>query len=365
MKFVIHFFIGAIFALNCSLNARELDSCDMTTMSHVVTGVVNVATDNSGNPVELAFKTQGENDGRPVIVFCDPYLGIDSWKKLQRTFGKHYFTISYDPVGFGLSSKNDPTALDNVNGQVGYSYRQQSGFLHKLLETLDPKGPIIFVPVDVQGQVGIWYLTDYANDSYPISKLFMEECTSVSIVSDDPCSLSNVSVANAQQFAGLFAIDPETAAALLFGDTFATTNCPQMQTIITNQAIEYILTTTSEIFTRLFLGTFREDVSHLMADIDIPVSNTYGTTGDSDPMARRNVGITFFGHGFLVNPYIEGNCSECSQPYIEPFPNSQFITYPGHGLIVHLTALRKFKRDLKSFITDKDTACTGHLPWSE
>ena len=363
MRYVINFCLFFASACALSLNACDCEDLVAEAPGQIVTGTVTVATDNQSNPVEIAYKTQGKNDGRPVIVFADGYLGINSWEFQQKAFGIKYHTISYDPIGYGLSSHTDPADLDGVNGHTGYSFRQQATFLHKLLEELDPQGPITFVAVDTQGQVGVWYATDYKNDPHAITKLVLESATLDEVVSDDPCSLAFLNVEQAQQLVGLYHVDPAMTLNLLFGGSFATQSCPEVEQTIMNLATDYALTATPAIFERVFLGTLTESVAHLMADIEIPVLTLYGTSGDVHPISRRAVGASFFGVSTgHDNPAIPGECTDCTSPSTEPFTDSRFITYTGHGTVVHLTSCRRFNRDLKDFVTGDDAACSICLP---
>lgn len=331
----------------------------------ISTGSALVGTDNSGNPIQLSYKTQGINDGRPVVLLVDHYLGIESWKHVQRKLSrKGYYTIAFDNLGYGTSSKNDPTDLDGIGGHTGYSFRQQAYFTHEMLKVLDPKGPITFVAVDTQAQVGSWYITDYSNGDYPFAKMFMEDSSHEPIVSDDPCTLAYLNFATAQQIAAFYAADPQAAIIAILGDSFETTNCPAIKDVINQLGAAYGSTAPAAVFERTLLSTFAEDVSPLMSNITIPVLNLYGTTGDSLPVSRRGVGITHFGNspGYNnLNVQSPTPCTEC-KPIVGPFPNSRYITYPGHGTILHLTAFKKYMRDLLDFLTGNDAACSIRLP---
>jgi pimeloyl-ACP methyl ester carboxylesterase len=352
--------VGSLHAKNDSLT-KHYDYDHQGHCLGINTGSALVGTDNAGNPVQLGYKTQGVNDGRPVILLVDHYLGINSWKHVQKKLSKNgYYTIAFDNLGFGTSSKNEPTDLDGVAGHTGYSYRQQAYFMHEMLKVLDPKGPIVFVAVDTQAQVGSWYITDYNNDSYPFTKMFMEDSSHEAMTSDDPCSLAYLNIATAQQLAAYYALDPRGATIATLGETFLTTNCPSIQPILAEICADYASTAPASVYARTLTGTFTEDVSPLMKDITIPVLNIYGTTGDNLAVSRRGVGITFFGNSpGYTNPSVQSPtpCTEC-KPIVEPFPNSRFITFPGHGTIPHLTAYKRFMRVLLEFITGEDAACS-------
>ncbi len=366
MKFLFKYLLCAMIACCWGLNACDCDDCQTEGFRHVVRGIVTVAQDNSGNPVKVAYKAVGKNDGRPVILFSDPYLGIDSWQRQQRVFGKDFYTIAYDRVGYGLSSKNDPTDLDGVNGQTGYSFRQRASFAHELVQQLDIQGPLIWVGTDLQAQVGMWYITDYPDGPYAVTKMAMEDSSADAIVSNDPCSLAYASFDQIQQIVQLFYVDPVQAATLFLGGSFITQNCPAIENVLINLVVDYVTTTTPDIFARQLLGTLTEDVSPLMANITIPTLNTYGTTGDNHPISRLGVGITFFGKiAGYSNPAIPGDCTSGCGTYVAPFPNTRFITYPGHGTLTHVTTCRKFNRDLRDFITGDDANCSICLPMAE
>lgn len=366
MKSLLKYLLTAMVACCWGLSACDCDDCQTEGFRHVVRGTVTVATDNSGNPVEIAYKAVGVNDGRPVILFCDPYLGIDSWQRQQRIFSDHFYTIAYDRVGYGLSSKNLPTDLDGVNGQTGYSFRQRASFAHELVQQLDIQGPLIWVGTDLQAQVGMWYATDYPDGPYAITKLAMEDSSADAIISNDPCSYAYASYDQAQQIVQLYYADPVQAITLFLNGNYITQNCPAIEQVLIGLTVDYVKDTPPEVFERQLLGTFTEDVSPLMANITIPTLNTYGTTGDNHPISRFGVGITFFGKvGGFKNPVITGDCTTGCGTYVPPFPNTRFITYAGHGTLTHITTCRKYNRDLMAFITGDEANCSICLPMAE
>jgi len=327
--------------------------------SNTTTGTIQVGVDNSGAPIFIGYKTQGKNDGRPVLVLGDPYLGIPSWKHIQKKFSKDYFTIAIDNMGYATSSRNAPVDLDGIGGFVGYSFRQQAYFMHLFLQQLNPLGPITFVGVDIQCQNAVWYAHDYPNGPFPITKIFMEDASLEANLSDDPCSLAYVNTPIMSGIVAFFRFDPEAAIRAILGQSFATTECPSVEPLILDLAVAHAIQTTGDIFERISLTSFKEDLSGLMEGITIPVVNTIGLTAPS-PITRRGVGLTFFGNSpNFSNP--PGQCTEC-KPIVNPFPDSRFITYPGHGTIQHLTAFKKFVRDLRDFITGDDAACSVRLP---
>lgn len=182
-------------------------------------GEITAATDNAGNPVKVAYKTKGLNDGRPVVVFIDPYFGINGWDTQQKIFSWKNYTIALDLPGFGLSTKNEPTDMDGVMGHAGYSFRQWAALVHKTLEELNINGPIIWSGVDYGAQIGMWYAKDYANDTHTITKMMFEASGTESIVSDDPCSVAWTNSTNAAGVAAFYSFDPVAATSAFLGDT--------------------------------------------------------------------------------------------------------------------------------------------------
>lgn len=324
--------------------------------------IVQLGIDNAGNPVYMGYKAKGMNDGRPVLVLIDPYLGMDSWKHVQERLSKDYYTIAMDNLGYGMSSKNLATDLDGINGNQGYSYRQQAYFTHKAMDSLNPQGPITFVGVDTQGNVGMWYATDYANSTHPATKLLLEDTSIEPIVSDDPCSLAYLNTATMQSIVNFYAVNPAGAVAAVLGGTFKTTNCPAVQQQITDLAVAYAITAPLDAFSRIVLNSYKEDTTPLMEGITIPVLTTYGTNGDISPVSRRAIGITLVGNSpGYPNAAIPGTCTTL-KPFVNGFKNARFITYPGHGTVVHLTSFDNYVHDLENFVTGKDQACSVYLP---
>lgn len=323
-------------------------------------GIATVAEDNNGNPVKIAYVTQGHNDGRPTIVFADQYFGINGWRCLQEKFSDDFYTIAFDPVGFGLSTKNDPALMDGVVGQTGYSFRQYAILTHQLLVELNAHGPVIWVGVDPQGNVGMWYATEYAADDLALSKLVMVNSAPNGQTSDDPCRLAFLSTSTAAGLSTFFAADPCFALCTLLANSFATTDCPEASTIQLNAAVKYIATLPPAVFARLFTQTFTEDLAPMMQTILIPTLHFYGTTSDINPVSRKATGIAFMGFCPSCpdnNPLIPGTCS-CGPTSIVPFPDVRLLVYPGHGTCLHVSASKRFAKDVMKFILGKDSRCT-------
>lgn len=324
------------------------------------TGTVNVGTDNNGDPLIIAYAKQGHNDGRPVIIFCDTYFGINAYRCLQQNLSNDFFTISFDQIGYGLSSKPDPTNLDGVFGETGYSFQQYAIFVHKLLEGLNIQGPITWVGLDTQGQVGMKYAVTYPSGPLAIAKLVMINSGPAGIVSDDPCSLAFLTTAQAAGVAAFYAADPCTALCALLSASFITTDCPQANTILTNACVKYSATLPSAVFSRLFNVTFLENVANLQPLITIPTLILYGSTGEVSPINRTATGISFmeYNPGFPgSNPVVPGTCA-CGAPTYQPFPDVRLLVYPGHGTPLHLSAFERFVDDLKKFVLGTDSACS-------
>lgn len=333
-----------------------------TSLNSATTGTVQVGTDNTGAPIYMGYKTQGKNDGRPVMVMVDPYFGLQSWTYVQDKFAKDYYTISFDNLGYGTSSKNAPTALDGINGNNGYSYRQQAYFTHQLLNQINPLGSVTFVTVDTQGSMALWYATDYANSSHPITKLMIEDGVYEPVVSDDPCSLAYVTFSTMQAIVGYFQVDRNGALRAILGQNFQTDKSPTAEADMLDLAVAYVSTTTDDIFARTNLGTATEDLTPLIANIQIPVLVTYGLTGDNLALTRRAVGLPFFGNSpGYPNAQIPGTCTT-PKPFINGFTQGRFLTYPGHSVMMHLTAFKRFVRDLKEFASGTDSDASVYLP---
>lgn len=323
-------------------------------------GTVQVALDNGNNSVVYAYATQGHNDGRPVVLLSDPYFGINGWKCLQAKLSDDFYTIAIDPLGSGLSSKNDPLLLDGVAGQQGYSYKQQAIFTNTLLQKLNAKGPVIWVGVDVQGNVGAFYAAEFANQVLPLSKLVLVSSSVYPVVSDDPCLFGFLTTAQAQALAAFYAQDPCTALCVLLDNSFITTESPAAEQIQKNAAVKFSATTPSNIFTRLITQTYKDYIAPLMPQINIPVLTLYGLTSDASPLSRPTTGAVFVPFcpscpGY--NPSISETCA-CGQALTKPFSDVRLLVYPGHGTCLQVSAFKRFYRDLTDFITGADSDCT-------
>jgi pimeloyl-ACP methyl ester carboxylesterase len=250
--------------------------------------------------------------------------------------------------------------MDGVLGQPGYSFRQQAAFTHALLQSLHVNGPLIWVGVDTQGQVGMWYATDFVNDPLAITKMVMVNTAPNGIVSDNPCSLAILTTTQAESLVQAYTAAPYATACFLVSNSFITKNSPEATKIQEEAAAKFTAQMPANVFARLFLQVFLENVTSLMPDITIPVLTFLSNTGGINPIATRATGITLMPYCPACpnnNPVIPGNCPN-GVSFIQPFPDSRLLVYPGHGTCVQVSAFERFKRDLEEFITGKDAEVT-------
>ena len=356
----------------CGCDGRDIDTVKITR------GTVTVAIDNNGNPVKLAYALAGKiKPGRPTILLTDIYFGIEGMTCEQAYFSKKknnpghckFTTIAVDSVGYGLSSKPAPTALDGVEGQVGYSAKQQAIFYHTLLQKLNITTPLYWFGVDIQGNVAVEYALLYENDPFAVSKIAMVEETSNPIVSDDPCQLAFLTVAQATGIADLFAADPCTAGCLIFGSSFAEPECPNYAKRMVQEAAIYLAGVPPLVYRRIILETAAEDISPVIKDVKIPIFYIYAVTQNNldNPLgilSRKAAALNFSGFcpRCSVNPLIPGICP-CDAPVVEPFFDIMFKTYKSKGTGVWRTDYRRVNNDLLDFFTGSDAeCCTCPLP---
>lgn len=323
-------------------------------------GTKKVGTDNNGAPVYISYATLGtQAPGKPTIVFVDSYFGKNSFLYLQERFSDRYFTVAYDLVGFGQSSKPDPIALDGVHGVPGYSHDQYAIFLHKLLGKLDVQGPIIYVAIDTFGISAIKYAVRYANDPLALTKLVLLDTPPATVTSDNPCSLAFLTTEQARQLTDFYEFNPCAAGCALLSLSFADTECIEYGQELTTQAVNYFSATPASIFRRIFTQTFLEDVSPLVEQVSIPVLYLYGVVNNDDLLSRlASGGLAFSGYcpRCSLNPVVPGTCP-LDTPAIKPFRDIRFKSFPGHGTGLWLTVYKEFYREVNRFITGKDLKC--------
>lgn len=334
--------------------------------------VVQVGIDNAGQPIKYGITVEGENDGRPTILFFDPYFGVNAWRCYQAKYSDQFYTIAIDVLGSGTSTKNDPAAMDGVLGLPGYSFAQQSQLMHILLQTLGVQGPITWCSCDTQALTGMHYALDFKNDPLAISRLVLINSAPKGITSDDPCSLAFVTSAGAEGLSQAFAAAPCQTLCALLANSFLTTDNPDYGKTLLDASVAYSMSIPPAVFRRWITQTYVEDATPLMKLITIPTLSIYGGTSDNNPLSRQSLAITFTRYCTACpgnNPLIPGVCP-CPQTFIEPFPDNRFLVYPGHGTCTHLSAFKRFSKDLKKFILGKDSACTPcplnlHIPLGE
>lgn len=320
-------------------------------------GIMTVAVDNNGAPVKMAYTTQGKKSpDRPTIVFCDNYLGPKGWKCQQELFSKCFFTISYDQIGWGGSSKPAPTALDGVGGQAGYSYGQWAFFVHELLKGLNVNSPIIMVAVDIQGNAALKYIERYAQDPFALSKLVLINCGPQSVVSDDPCQLAYLNVAQAQAVAQFYAVDPCAALCAVYASSFTDPKCPEAAKKVLNAAVNYNAAVPPIVYQRLVEHTVTEDTSPILQHVAIPTLYLYSVVNTNDLLSRKAQAIVFAGYCPLCpNPVNPGTC--VNGVAVEPIKDCRLKTYPGKGTAVWITDHKRVNRDMYEFFIGCDLEC--------
>lgn len=320
-------------------------------------GVVQVATDKADNPVTIAYTVQGkQKPGIPTIVFADTYFGEAGWPCQQEALSKCCFTIAFDQVGSGKSSRNLPANLDGVGGYQGYSYSQYAFFIHQLLAALNVSGPIILVAVDTQGNAAIKYATTYASDPLALSKLVLINVGPQAVVSDDPCQLAYLTPAIAAEISAGFALNPCATLCGLLQSSFINPACPEASKAIYNAAVNFGASGTPAIFDRNITQTFTEDVSPELEKIKIRTLYLYSILDPNNLLARQAQGIVFTGYcPTCGNPGNPGTCN--SHVGVKPIADCQFMTFAGKGTPVWLIDTERVNRAIKEFVFDCDLAC--------
>lgn len=354
-------FIKLALALVCCCCYQNVEATGVEVANYPVgLNQIQVATDNTDQPVFFNVNIKGRNDGRPAIMFSDSYFGIQGWACYQDLTFADYYTIAVDPLGNGGSSKNVPTAMDGVLGLPGYSYAQQAALMNVLFQKLNIQGEIIWVSIDTVCSVGIHYAHDFASSDYPLAKLAMIESSPQGVVSNDPCTLTFITTAGAAGLLESYSLYGICATNCgLLADSFLTTDNPEYADTMLNASVQYTSQTTYAILERYWTQTFLEDVTPLMPEINIPTINFYGTTSNIDPVSLPSCILTACQYCRSNPSTAPGNCGSCGASLILPFTNNpRFIIYPGHGTCLNLSAFVRFSRDLSDFITGLDQACT-------
>jgi pimeloyl-ACP methyl ester carboxylesterase len=321
-------------------------------------GLVTVALDNNNEPVNVSYVKKGKKkdqngNKRTIFVFVDSYFGKGGWKCVMDKLSEYFYTIAIDPVGSGESSKPEPTALDGVGGEFGYSYAQNAFFLHEFIAHFNFEGPIVFVGVDPEAKPGLIYADRYANDPCcAFSKMVLVNSSFQPIISDDPCQLAFLNSEAAAFFDQLYQQDPCTALCVLYGTgSFAEPGCPAAAHQYLQDAINYGATLPKSVWTRTINFTGREDVSQLMATITIPVLYIYSVVDNTSLLFRQAAAIAFSGFCGACN------AAECPVEFVAPFPNCQFVSLNEKGTVPHLTDQKRFIRLVRDFATGCDIEC--------
>jgi pimeloyl-ACP methyl ester carboxylesterase len=334
-------------------------------------GKVTVAIDNDGNPVEMAYTIAGKiKPGRPVFLCSDTFLGAKGMEWFQVYLSKRenngsckFTVIAVDSIGFGLSSKQTPTALDGVEGEIGYSNEQQAIFTHTFLVQLNISEPISWFAVDAQGSVAVKYAVRYANDPLRLDKLVTLIASIQPIVSDNPCHLAFLTTAQAAILSAAFAADPCTIACALLGGDISNTGCPNYFKKIIQESANYFSSLNPKIFERLFLGTFIEDLTPLIPQINASGVKILYICGVNNNFTARRIATTWFS-GYCptcsLNPNIPGVCP-CGTSDVPPINNLVLKTYNNqtydHASFAIWLFFRPVSTDILDFLTDADLLC--------
>jgi pimeloyl-ACP methyl ester carboxylesterase len=361
-----------IYRSSAQVNTNESESymCSIQATSNrsinVVRGTVHVGTDNSGSPIILAYLTAGNKTHNKGKMLCsDTFLGSEGFRQQAEFLAlQGYYVIAVDPLGTGLSSTNDPVAMDGVKGYAGYSYDQTAALYHQALVNLGVSittaaAPLTLIGTSADSSALMSYAFLFKNDPLAASYLVAMQPAFTAAVSDTPCSISEFTTAEAEALAQFYAADRCTALCLIYSGnhddvgTFSEIACPSYGAFLLEKAVEYGATTPPNIFTRRLVTTLAIDQSALMAQISIPVLITNGGIfQDLDYKQLNSVG--FGGICYACQP----DCENTS--YVFPFQNVILYTYLGANAVPHVTRSARFNVDVVNFVK-QNAVCDPYL----
>ena len=334
--------------------------------SSVKKGEVQIGLDNAGQPIKMHYIMVGDiKKNKGVFICADNYFGAESYRKQAKLWKKAGFlTISFDPIGTGKSSYNDPVAMDSIGGFVGYSYQQHAYCMHEALIKLgvkpnSAKRPITFVGLDFDAEVGILYAYVYANDPYGLSYLVLENASFVAITSDQPCALPYVNPAAVPFIVDAYIADPCGLLCAFYAGAlnlpgqpgnFTEVRCQDFGAYLANQAVQYGATTPASIFERRLAETALLSPAQFIAEITIPVLVLYSGIYQSKLIKQQSL-LGLYGFCFACQ---EG-CTD--SVYVEPLPDVNCKSYVDAGIAIHVTRTKVFNQDVLDFVTGNAGKC--------
>jgi pimeloyl-ACP methyl ester carboxylesterase len=355
---------------SCCAMEINLDDEAENKNSSIKLGTVEVGTDNANQPIIFAYLTAGnKRHNKGTIVCADIYFGSKSYKQQSKDWADQgFFVISFDLLGSGQSSYNDPVAMDGVGGFEGYSFHQYAYLMRQALINLDvnpntTETPIVFTGCDWGAAIGLLWAHLYPDDPYSLSFYIPENGIFSVTVGNDPCSAAALSTDFANTITQLYAQDRCGILCLLYSGNpaaglpgnFYEPQCPEYGSFLLNESVKYSATTPPNISSRLLLKTFAFDTGPLMAGIPIPVLMLNGSVFQT-PINNKVIHVMgLYGMCFGCNT----GCTNLN--YVSPFPNSSVLYYQYTGIIPHLTRKKEFNKDFAGFITGKISPCDPYL----
>lgn len=339
----------------------------------VTTGTINVGVDTTNMPIYFAYLSAGDiKNNCGTIVCADDLFGSHGYKQQAKLWAKAgFYVIAFDGLGVGLSSYNDPVAMDNIGGYPGYSYQQLAYLRHQALINLGinqntPETPITYCACDFEGTVGFLYAYMYQDDPYGLS-FYVSENTNFGVVSStDPCSISLLNPTVAQEVADAYASDPCAILCSLNSGAFnqpglpgdfTEIDCPDFGNFALNTSINYGATMPASVFTRQLVNSSTFDPSPLMAQVKIPVLIIYA--GIFQLPINKQTGLLPL-YGICYGCQTGCDCTNAST-YVQPCPNSICLCYQNAGTSCHTTRSKRFNADVLGFITGASGQCDPYL----
>jgi pimeloyl-ACP methyl ester carboxylesterase len=353
----------------CTLDADKSSHANIALLGGVKTGIKQVTVDNNGQPVKLAYLEAGDKDNNiGTIFYSDSYFGKEGGRIHAIKWALQGFhVIAVDPLEAGLSSHNDPLAMDGIGGFQGYSY-QQTAYLYRLLlislgvRPNTPQQPIVFVGSSFDAVTGLVYASLYQNDPHGPSFYVGINPVLSAATTNNPCQLGALTPEFAEQLAVAYEADRCGILTLLYGGAnepgvpgnFTEIRCPIYGNFLLKQAVEYGALTPPAVFRRQVVSTLAFDPAPLMATITIKCLIVTGGIYQQ-LINKQNFGLAFYGICFACQP----GCANLN--YVLPIPDIAYKTYQDAGIAIQVTRVDEFNDDVAGLVTGNAGKCDPYL----
>lgn len=265
---------------------------------------VNIDYCNNSS-IKIAYLESGRKY-RETIIFLDLYLNKEGFKGQLKKLHKRFHCIALDLPGFGESDKpeiTDEIVVPPTSYDFQYSYGWFCARLNSFIEKLRIRNPTL-CGVDQAGNIAVCYA-----QRYKVDRLILQNTTPFPVVSNNGCfSSGNLTIEGAQALTGAFSAGGamKESVCKLFSDALhlggnRSGKCVEGMHYLSALTKESMMKISSELFSRLFLGSFTEDLTPELSKMTNRILHMV-TAPYNDQLSNEMLSTMKFGQRPWFNP---------------------------------------------------------------